>query len=161
MQAVRGTEFAIYLDAIRKFTKEEPRMAIQIKHTSLAVSAMLLFSGAAAAQDEPMEARQSDAEHCISLRLIDRTDVLDDQNILFHMRSGLIYRNALPHRCPGLRFEDSFMYRTSIGQLCDLDIVTVLDNRGFGFTTGVSCGLGLFYPLTEEEAENLKEELGD
>jgi hypothetical protein len=53
------------------------------------------------------------------------------------------------------------MYRTSIGQLCDLDIVTVLDNRGFGFTTGVSCGLGLFYPLTEEEAENLKEELGD
>lgn len=97
-----------------------------------------------------------DAERCISIRQIDRTEVIDDHSILFYMRGGPVYRNQLPHRCPGLRREKTFMYRTSSSWLCDLDIATVLHDRGFGFTPGASCGLGRFQPITEEDVEALK-----
>ncbi len=97
-------------------------------------------------------------EHCISLNRIQSSDVIDDRRILFEMVGGDYYLNELPHRCPGLDFEDAFMYRTSIGQLCDMDIVTVLTNAGFGLHPGASCGLGMFRPVTEQAAETLKEQ---
>ncbi len=97
----------------------------------------------------------ADGEHCISLNRIDHTRVVDDQSILFYMRGGDVYLNRLPHRCPGLRWEEAFMYRTSIGRLCDLDIITVLDNMGFGYSPGASCGLGMFYPISEVTAQEL------
>ena len=85
-------------------------------------------------------------------------DVVDDKNILFHMRDGTVYRNKLLHKCPGLRFEETFLYRTTIGQLCNLDLITVLNDAGFGFTHGPSCGLGQFYPISEDEVKLLKEQ---
>lgn len=98
-------------------------------------------------------------EHCLSLIRIDRTDVLDDQNIIFYMRGGKIYRNVLPHRCSGLRNRDAFMYRTTMNQLCDLDIITVLDQIGIGFTQGNSCGLSTFQPVTKDGVDYLKEQI--
>lgn len=95
-------------------------------------------------------------EHCISLNRIDRTAVVDDRSILFYMRGGDVYLNRLPHRCPGLRWEEAFMYRTSIGRLCDLDIITVLNNIGFGYSPGASCGLGMFFPISEATASQLR-----
>ena len=108
----------------------------------------------ALAQDDVDEAS---AERCVSLHRISKTDVVDDYTILFYMRGGDIYVNRLPHRCPGLRRDRAFMYRTSMSQLCDLDIITVLDDFGPGYIPGPSCGLGRFYPITEEEAKALKE----
>lgn len=103
------------------------------------------------------EADDRAIERCISIRSIDRTDVVDDNNILFYMRNGNVYLNRLPHRCPGLRRERTFMYRTTMPRLCDVDIITVLDQAGFGFMPGASCGLGRFYPISEDEAKALKE----
>ena len=103
------------------------------------------------------ESAEDTAERCVNLRRISRTEVIDDQNILFYMRGGTIYRNQLPHRCSGLKIQRKFMYRTSLSQLCDLDIITVLYDHGIGFTPGPSCGLGRFYPITEEEVQALKE----
>ena len=102
------------------------------------------------------ELDEAEAERCIPLNRISSTYVVDDYNILFYMRGGKIYRNPLPHRCGGLRSERTFMYRTSMSRLCDLDIITVLYNNSFGITAGASCGLGRFYPITEEEAEALR-----
>lgn len=98
------------------------------------------------------------AEHCISLNRIQTSDVIDDKRILFETVGGDYYLNELPHKCPGLAFEESFMYRTSIGQLCDMDIVTVLVNAGFGLQSGASCGLGMFQPVSAQEAEMLMEQ---
>lgn len=97
-------------------------------------------------------------EQCISLNRIDSTEVLDDQNVLFRMRNGDSYLNHLPYRCPSLGIHESFMYRTSLNQLCNVDIITVLNNAGFGFLPGPSCGLGLFYPVTKDEVKRIKEE---
>lgn len=106
------------------------------------------------------EQRATDAEHCVNLSRIDRTEVVDDRTILFYMLGDDIYRNALPHRCPGLEWEESFMYRSSLNQLCNVDIITVLDDIGFGFRGGMSCGLGMFHPISEEEAELLEQKSG-
>jgi ethanolamine utilization protein EutP (predicted NTPase) len=62
------------------------------------------------------------------------------------MLGGKIYRNTLPHSCPGLGFEEKFMYKTSLSQLCSVDIITVLHNAG-GLNRGASCGLGKFQPM--------------
>jgi hypothetical protein len=83
---------------------------------------------------------------------------VDEDTILFYARNGDVYRNDLPHACPSLEFEDRFMYRTALTQLCDVDVITVLDDVGFGFMPGASCGLGKFQPIGEEEADDLAEQ---
>ena len=113
---------------------------------------LLLFAGVAA--DEPDDDM---AQRCVSLNRIDRTEVISDENILFYMRGGEIYNNHLPHRCIGLKNERTFLYRTTISQLCDLDIITVLYSQGTGFTPGASCGLGRFHPISADEAKLLKD----
>lgn len=97
-------------------------------------------------------------ERCISLKLIDRTEVLDGQTILVYMRGGDIYRNRLRNRCPGLRDNRPIMYSTTASQLCNLDRITVLYNRGAELAPGVSCGLGRFLPVSEEDVEAFKAE---
>ena len=106
--------------------------------------------GTAGAED-----KESDAEQCLRLASIDHTEVVDDTTILFHMKNGDVYRNKLPYRCPGLRRERAFMYRTSLNQLCNVDIITVLSDIGFGFTPGASCGLGMFHPVRALTADEL------
>ncbi|MEJ2760591.1 MAG: hypothetical protein P8126_03375, partial [Gammaproteobacteria bacterium] len=39
----------------------------------------------------------------------------------------------------------TIMYRTSLSQLCDLDIITVLDSVGGEYRPGASCGMGHFF----------------
>ncbi len=98
-------------------------------------------------------------EDCISVRAIKDTDIVDDQTILFNMRGDKIFRNNLDHKCRGLKREESFMYESKTGKLCDIDIIKVLDDFS-GVTTngvrpqmiGTSCFLGKFYPISEEAA---------
>jgi hypothetical protein len=106
-------------------------------------------------QQAQAEDRLIDSEQCVSLRRIDRTRIVDEQNIIFYMKNGDIYRNQLPRRCPGLSERNSFMYRTSLNQLCNVDIITVLQNIGFGFSPGMSCGLGMFVPIDELTVQEL------
>ena len=106
-----------------------------------------LCAGCANTQTRDGFVNSDDAVRCISLARIDRVNVLDNQSIEFHMRGGESYINILPHSCPGLRRNQPFMYRTSLNQLCDLDIITVLDQGGFGLRPMGSCGLGRFEPL--------------
>jgi hypothetical protein len=105
-------------------------------------------------------AQDSDEEptgvHCVNLNRIERIEILDDEKLLFHMKGHELYLNTLPHRCASLDPHDTLMYRASTSQLCSVDVITVLESIGFGFSPGISCGLGKFYPVTEEQAEELK-----
>ena len=125
--------------------------------SSFAVAVLAVtLSMASFADDENDEQLEDDSKRCISLARIDRTHVLDDYSILFYLRGRKVYINKLPRKCPGLRRADSFMYKTSLSQLCDLDIITALDNIGFGFSRGASCGLGKFYPIDKDRAKELR-----
>ena len=106
--------------------------------------------------EESIIADELSAKKCVSIRRIDQTDIIDDRRIIFYMRGKDIYLNKMPRRCPGLRSSDTFSYKNQTGQLCDVDIITVLDNFGGTFRRGVSCGLGPFFPITEDEVVVLK-----
>ena len=114
--------------------------------------AMLLPSGALLADELPV--KPEGAENCVSLSRIDHTRIVDDRTILFYMKGSDIYVNRLPRRCPGLKRADSYLYKTSLTQLCNVDTITVLQRFGGpGFTPGPSCGLGFYEPITAEGVE--------
>ncbi|PXA82947.1 hypothetical protein DMC47_44655 [Nostoc sp. 3335mG] len=83
---------------------------------------------------------------CVSIHNIRETRVRDDSTIDFYMNGGKVYRNKLPNSCPSLGFEERFGYETSIDQLCNVDIITVLNSSPP--LRGASCGLGQFQPIT-------------
>ena len=89
------------------------------------------------------EAREvGEPADCITIASIDYSRVRDDRTIDFYMRGGEVYRNRLRHECPGLAFDDSFSYATSLSRLCSVDTITV--NSNSGGAAGRTCGLGAF-----------------
>ena len=86
------------------------------------------------------------AQSCLQLSRIRETKVRSDRVIDFIGTDRRVYRNTLPNACPGLGFEQRFAYATTLGQLCSIDTITVL--QGTGLRGGVTCGLGTFQPVT-------------
>jgi hypothetical protein len=113
-----------------------------------AVLAMLSVAGPSQAAKAPLEPVEvlGPAVNCVQLQNIRETQVRDDQTIDFIMRGGKRFRNTLPNSCPQLGFERAFSYQTSISQLCNVDIITVIV-QGAGPRRGASCGLGKFTPI--------------
>jgi hypothetical protein len=83
---------------------------------------------------------------CIPLSHIRETRVRDDWTIDFYGAGRTVYRNALTARCSGLKSNDAITYKTSLSQLCNTDIVYVLETAG-GLHRGPSCSLGQFVPV--------------
>src|SRR3546814_1872221 len=69
-------------------------------------------------------------QNCVNLANIRESRVLSNQVIDFHLRDGRVMRNTLPHSCPQLGFERAFSYETSLSQLCNVDIITVIVQAG-------------------------------
>ena len=114
----------------------------------LAIMAFILIAGPAIARDRsaiPQATPVGEAVSCVSLRSIRSTQVHGNSTIDFHMNGGKVYRNTLPLSCPSLGFEERFLYKTSLSQLCSVDIITVLQSPGL--SRGASCGLGKFQPV--------------
>ncbi len=83
---------------------------------------------------------------CVPLSHIRETRVRDDWTIDFMNSGGTGYRNALTDRCSGLKSNNAITYETSLTQLCNTDIVYVLETAG-GLHRGPSCSLGQFVPI--------------
>lgn len=95
--------------------------------------------------------------NCISLASTRKQVAVDDYRILFYQRTGRIYVDALPRKCPGLRSTGgAFGLRTGrssphIEELCSRDSITLINGSHPGYT----CRLGPFYELTKEQAATL------
>jgi hypothetical protein len=124
----------------------------------LGVALGLAASQARADEKDQDETFDRTPQDCVSLTRISRTEVIDEQTILFHMSGRQIYRNQLPEACHGLSPHDPFMYepRSLSPRLCSSDYIDLLDRFGAQYTRGRSCRLGQFYPMTKEEFEDFK-----
>jgi len=96
----------------------------------LIIPAIVLLSGGAtfalSSKKAPKPVRAvGEPKNCVTISQIRSTKVIDSSNIDFHMVGGKTFRNRLPQSCPGLKFEERFSYRTSLNQLCSVDIVRV------------------------------------
>ena len=126
--------------------------------TSLLLALATLSGCAAQDSDQPSRnARGKDVPavrvvgepvNCIPLQSIRESRVRDDWTIDFRTDGNRWYRNTLPNRCNGLGFDRTFTYATSLSQVCNVDIITVLTNMGGpGLMPRGSCGLGQFTPV--------------
>ena len=102
-----------------------------------------------------IEAFDREPVDCIIHSRIDRTKVIDERTVVFYMRGGDVYRNRLSYDCPRLVREKRFSYDVRTSRLCSVDYISVLEYWGSSLREGMPCGLGSFYPITEEEAEFL------
>ena len=101
------------------------------------------------------EALDREPVRCIAPSRIDRTEVIDERTVIFHMRGSDTYLNRLSYACPRLVREKRFSYDIRTNRLCNVDVIYVLEWWGRSLRRGPGCGLGMFYPITEEEAELL------
>ncbi|MFD1787941.1 hypothetical protein ACFSC3_10180 [Sphingomonas floccifaciens] len=111
-----------------------------------ALIALLLAAAPALARDDVVPAATPNGApvSCISTVGL-RSQVRSDSVIDFTAGSRT-YRNTLPQSCPGLGFDRRFAYSLTTPRLCDVDIITVLQDPGL--SPGASCGLGKFQPVT-------------
>jgi hypothetical protein len=121
-----------------------------------------LLAGSAAVVADDEAAFDRTPRSCVQVQSIARTDILDDQTIIFYMRGkNIAYRNYLPKKCPGLKRSDRFGYQVTSGRLCNIDLITVLELSlfpGRSFDPGFTCRLGDFHPLSPADIESLKAE---
>lgn len=117
-----------------------------MKRVLLALS-IVAVAAPALARDKPIPAATPDGPPVDCLRTVDlrESKVRSDQVIDFVTANGKVYRNTLAQSCPQLGFEQRFAYKTSIGQLCSVDVITVLTSPGLSH--GATCGLGQFQPV--------------
>jgi hypothetical protein len=126
---------------------------MKARHGLLLIAAPAAFVGVvagAAADNRPAPRPAADVvgrpTSCIPLSHIRETRVRDDWTIDFVSSGNRVWRNALTMRCPGLKAANAITYQTSLTQLCDSDIVYVLETAG-GLHRGPSCSLGQFVPV--------------
>jgi len=98
----------------------------------------------AAAMDKSGEGSDQSGKQCIVASRIYKTDVKDNQTIVFEMYNNKSYINRLPYQCPNL-YQEGFSYNLQVNKLCNTDMITVLN-----FFT--KCGLGTFEPYNEQSA---------
>jgi hypothetical protein len=84
---------------------------------------------------------------CVSISSLGDSEVRDDWTIDFHSGGKQWYRVTLPQRCNGLGTYRSFKYETSLSELCNTDIITVMEYGGPGGGPRGSCGMGMFQPV--------------
>ena len=128
------------------WTGQQPRGLLK---TVILASAMFAGAQQASAAEEA-----HGSVNCLTFSQVERTEVLSEELIVFHMRDDRVFRNALPKRCPGLNQNDPFTYTVGTTQLCKNDLITVLQRIGpgagpDGFVQGASCALGSFEPVSE------------
>lgn len=88
---------------------------------------------------------------CINVRILRRTDVVDDQHILFYLSGTKVYLNILPNVCSGLSRERRFSYTTIARNLCRFDTIRIISGAGGAIYQGRSCRLGYFHLTSKEE----------
>ncbi len=115
----------------------------------LAFLLALLVPGPSLADEE----EEDNTLNCIRVNRIRNTKVVDDLRILFYMRGKSDYLNILPRQCRGLSREGRFSYRVSANTLCQLDSIRLLYDGAMGLEEGISCRLGFFHGVTEEDIE--------
>ncbi|QOT72780.1 hypothetical protein H5V43_06620 [Sphingobium fuliginis] len=133
-------------DVIRTVNRRDDMSAPLIRQFALAAALACTAAPALAGKAPANLVPAGKPVDCVQLNAIRSTEVRDDRTIDFIMNGNKVYRNILPMSCPSLGFERRFLYKTSLSQLCSVDIITVLYQTG-GLQRGPSCGLGKFQPM--------------
>jgi len=108
---------------------------------AFAGAALVLAATAASGVQAPASSPASNV--CLFSRNIQRTEVVNDRTILFHMRDGKVWRNTLRRVCP-LLTTSPYTQNLHTDQVCA--------NQQFIHVTrtGDTCALGDFTPVAAD-----------
>jgi hypothetical protein len=140
----RGEDTSFFQNIKRKGTIMKLRFNMVAILVAMAVAFMVPGMASAGPKADKY---LGDGEMCLETYQIKETRILDDQTILFIMRSGELYLNRLPARCVGLRIADGFGYSTRIAKLCKQDRITAASH---GSMPGNTCMLGEFLSFDKQ-----------
>ncbi len=122
-------------------------MRLSLVAQAAATLALLAAPVAARSREVPAATPIGQPVDCVQLTQVRDTKVRDDRTIDFYLRTGEVYRNTLPLRCPDLGFQEAFSYKSYTQRLCSVDTITVL-RPSSAIPLGTTCGLGKFQPVT-------------
>ena len=105
----------------------------------------------------PDEAGYGEPKRCLVSGRIDRTEVLSDRLVVFHMRGGKKYVVQFERRCPGLRRSGVIRVERRSIQLCAND--TIQGRYNLGSFWGARCLIPQFDPVTPEQLAYIEETL--
>lgn len=119
---------------------------------------------------QPLDtAEYGETERCLRDTEFRTFRALDDRHILFEGRRDRYWVNTLPHRCADIRFGDILIVRRFSGtRMCAMDQFSVADWFDWPWYrrwpwrwwspwhTGMTCLLGEFQPVTEQQVEEIK-----
>ena len=124
----------------------------------------------AAILDQPLDpAEYGEPRRCLSEGELRNFEALDDRRIVFEGRRGKLWLNTLRATCPDLEHAQVLRLRSiSFTQVCELDRFLPADwfywpwyrrwpwtyDRGWGMA--ISCTLGEFQPVTEEQVAEIR-----
>ena len=106
-------------------------------------TALLALAGCS--DDEPAVANDAAAAGngvCLQTAQIDHTDIVNDSAIVFFMKDGKAYMNAMRISCPSLQMENAFTFMTDVAEVCSNSPTIRVKN------SGNFCELGQFTPFT-------------
>lgn len=95
-------------------------------------------------------------ESCVSTMILRNPEIIDDNTIVFHASRKRMYLNELPSTCRGLKRQGRITY-TKDSKLCANDWFNILERSGTKLALGISCRLGEFQLIGEEELEELRD----
>jgi hypothetical protein len=110
---------------------------------------------------KPSEDDYKTERRCVRSTSIERTEILNDRLIVFHLKRGdekLLLQ--FPQRCPGLRRDVTLLYeKGDTSRICEHDTVQARLDLGVASRWGPRCILPAFESVTAQQIEYLKAEL--
>lgn len=115
--------------------------------------------------NEPLpEGAYDTSRRCVSRTSLRDVEILSDRHLLLESPRGTFWLNELRGRCPDLRSHRTLVFEPHGLQLCDMDRFKVTDfwywpryqRWPWRWFEGVSCTLGRFHPVTEEQVSSLR-----
>lgn len=116
--------------------------------TGLAAALTCWIAPAVSADEESAE---PETLRCINARSIRRTEVINDDYVVFWVQGRRLYLNELPKSCIGLSQDRRFSFETTTRSLCARDKIRVLKESARGIYEGRSCSLGRFRPTSVDD----------
>ncbi len=99
-----------------------------------------------------------DTVRCISAARYRRIEIVGNAALAFHSRSGDVWLNILPRRCPGLRSGMILSIEQRNYRVCARDRFRGLPRAALDLATPI-CALGRFQHVTPERLEAMREAL--
>lgn len=115
-------------------------------------AALLALAGCS--DDEPAVAKDTGPAGngvCLQTAQIDHTEIVNDSAIVFFMKDGKAYMNAMRISCPSLQMENAFTFLTDTPEVCSNSQTIRVKN------SGNYCELGQFTPFTPPKMPDASE----